>query len=83
MLRHPDECGRILEAVADDDFVTTYDKRVLGAMRTLHEEHADITLTTLSTLLSPEEASGVARILARSSEAPVTAAMVVGSVRCV
>lgn len=81
MLRHPDECGRILEAVADDDFVTTYDKRVLGAMRTLHEEHADITLTTLSTLLSPEEASGVARILARSSEAPVTAAMVEDYIR--
>lgn len=81
MLRHPDECGRILETVADDDFVTTYDKQVLGAMRTLHGEHADITLTTLSTLLSPEEASGVARILARSSEAPVTAAMVEDYIR--
>ena len=76
ILRHPDESGRILEAVADDDFVTTYDRRVLSAMRALNEEHADITLTMLSTLLSPDEASGVARILARSSETPVTAAMV-------
>ena len=65
-----------MEAVADDDFVTTYDRRVLNAMRALNEEHADITLTMLSTLLSPDEASGVARILARSSETPVTAAMV-------
>lgn len=76
MLRHPDECGRILEAVSEEDFVTAYDKKVLSAMRVLHSEHDEITLSTLSTLLSPDEASGVARILARSSEAPVTQEMV-------
>ena len=81
ILRHPDESGRILEAVADDDFVTTYDRRVLSAMRALNEERADITLTMLSTLLSPDEASGVARILARSSETPITAAMVEDYIR--
>lgn len=81
MLRHPDECGKILDAVAETDFVTAYDKKVLGAMRALHEEHADITLTTLSTLLTSDEASGVARILARSSETPVTAPMVEDYIR--
>ena len=81
MLRHPDECGRILETVSEDDFVTAYDKKVLAAMRLLHDEHDEITLTTLSTLLSPDEASGVARILARSSEAPVTQEMLSDYVR--
>ena len=81
MLRHPDECGRMLDAVSDTDFITTYDRKVLSAMRTLHGEQADITLTTLSTLLSPDEASGVARILARSSETPVTAEMAEDCIR--
>ena len=81
MLRHPDECGRILDAVPDDHFVTAYDKKVLAAMRLLHDEHDEITLSTLSTLLSPDEASGVARILARSSEAPVTQEMVSDYIR--
>lgn len=75
MLRHPDECGRILDTVPETDFVTDYDRRVYAAMRVLHDEHDEITLTTLSTLLSPDEASGVARILARSSETPVSQAM--------
>lgn len=81
LLRHPDGYERVLREISPDQFVTSYHKRVFSAMKQLYDESGDVSLSLIGTLLSSEETSGVARILARSSEFAVTEEMLADYIR--
>ena len=72
LLKHPDCYGEMLAKLSTGDFVTEYNRKVIEAMLALHGEGAEVTLTSLGERLSPEEIQGVAGILARTGETPVT-----------
>jgi len=75
LMKHPDYYDYLLSKLNIEDFVTSFNKKVFGAMVSLREEAGGATLPALAQTLSQEEIRGVAAILARRHDTADTKEM--------
>ena len=72
MLSYPEKASRILSSLTEDDFVTSFNRRVFTALRKSAEAGAELSFSAISAEFSEEEVSSVARMLARYHDVPVS-----------
>ena len=75
LLRNPDAYGELMERMGPEEFVTAYNRKVLAAMISLEKDGGEVSLTTIGSILSPEETRGVAAIMARTHDTIFTKEM--------
>lgn len=75
LFQNPDSFPLLAARLSPADFVTAYDRKVLESMLSVYEAGLDLTISTLGTVLSPEELRGVTAILARQHENILTKEM--------
>lgn len=72
MLSYPEKASRILSSLTEDDFVTSFNRRVFTALRKSAEAGEELSFSAISAEFSEEEVSSVARMLARYHDVPVS-----------
>ncbi len=75
LLKNPDYYDYLLSKLKTEDFVTSFNKKVLTVMIALKEEETEVTLPVLAQMLPQDEVKGVAAILARNHEVLITKEM--------
>lgn len=72
MLSYPERASRITAALSEEDFVTAFNRRVYAALRHASEEGRELSFSAISAEFAEEEASSVARMLARHHDVPAS-----------
>lgn len=75
LFAHPDAYGTVEERLTAEDLVTDFNRKVYTSMCSLHREGEDVTLSTLSTLLSQPEIGAVSAMIAKNHEKTTSPAM--------
>lgn len=75
LFKHPDYYEYLLSKLKTEDFVTSFNKRVLEVMVALRDEGTEVSLPILAQVLSSDEIKGVAAVIARHHEVAITKEM--------